>query len=213
VTVDAAVAIRVTDPAEQELAMNAVEENPNRRPRAGKNARKVRLAGMGGLIAAGAVVGGILANSGGALAATSSSTTPTTTTPSSTAPSATTTQPTAPAAGASAPAQSSTPVRTDEKATTATITATLKTKALAAVPGGTVNRIETDAGDATYEAHMTKSDGTLVTVKFDTNLNVTAVESGMGQGDPAGGGPAGGSGAGAPGTGAPGSAATSNATA
>jgi hypothetical protein len=73
-----------------------------------------------------------------------------------------------------------------------------------------VYRIETDAGDATYEAHMTKADGTLVTVKFDTNLNVTGVESGMGQGDPAGGGPAGGGG---PGAGAPGAAAPSNATA
>ncbi|MDQ1496215.1 MAG: hypothetical protein QOG69_2698 [Actinomycetota bacterium] len=184
--------------------MNAVEETPNR-PRAGKNARKVRLAGMGGLIAAGAVVGGILANSGGALAATSSSTTPSSGTSTTTAPSTTTTQP---AAGTSA--QSSTPVRTDEKATTDTIAATVKTKALAAVPGGTVYRIETDAGDATYEAHMTKADGTLVTVKFDTNLNVTGVESGMGQGDPAGGGPAGGGG---PAAGAPGAPAPSNATA
>jgi hypothetical protein len=55
---------------------------------------------------------------------------------------------------------------------------------LKAVPGGTVYRVETDAGDATYEAHMTKSDGTEVTVKFDKNLAVTGVESGMGKGDP-----------------------------
>jgi hypothetical protein len=189
--------------------MNEVEETPNRR-RAGKNTRKARLAGMGGLIAAGAVVGGILANSGGAMAASSSSGTS-----SSTAPSATTTQPNAPAAGTSAPAQSSTPVRTDEKATTDTIAATLKAKALAAVPGGTVYRVETDSGDATYEAHMTKADGTPVTVKFDATLNVTGVESGMGQGDPAGGGPAGGglAGGGPAGAGAPGAAAPSNATA
>jgi hypothetical protein len=59
------------------------------------------------------------------------------------------------------------------------------------VPGGTVYRIETDAGDATYEAHMTKADGTEVTVKFDKNLAVTKVEAGMGAGDPA---PAGGQG-------------------
>jgi hypothetical protein len=32
---------------------------------------------------------------------------------------------------------------------------------------------------------MTKSDGTEVTVKFDQNLKVTKVESGMGSGDPA----------------------------
>jgi hypothetical protein len=36
-----------------------------------------------------------------------------------------------------------------------------------AVPGGTVYRVETDSGDGTYEAHMSKADGTLVTVKFD----------------------------------------------
>jgi uncharacterized membrane protein YkoI len=53
--------------------------------------------------------------------------------------------------------------------------------ALKAVPGGTVNRVETDSGDAVYEAHMTKADGTLVTVKMDKNFNVTAVEDGMGK--------------------------------
>jgi hypothetical protein len=31
---------------------------------------------------------------------------------------------------------------------------------------------------------MKKADGTLVTVKFDKNLAVTKVESGMGAGDP-----------------------------
>jgi hypothetical protein len=31
---------------------------------------------------------------------------------------------------------------------------------------------------------MTKAGGSLVTVKFDTNLKVTKVESGMGAGDP-----------------------------
>jgi uncharacterized membrane protein YkoI len=76
-------------------------------------------------------------------------------------------------------------VRTDEKAVTAAQAATLKAAALKAVPGGTVYRIETDAGDGVYEAHMTKADGTEVTVKFDKNLAVTKVESGMGTGDPA----------------------------
>lgn len=64
-------------------------------------------------------------------------------------------------------------------------TATLRAAALKAVPGGSVYRVETDAGDGTYEAHMTKADGSLVTVKFDGNLKVTKVESGMGTGDPA----------------------------
>jgi len=57
----------------------------------------------------------------------------------------------------------------------------LKAAALEAVPGETVDRIETDSGDATYEVHMTKSDGSLVTVKVDKSLSETSVESGMGK--------------------------------
>ncbi len=53
-----------------------------------------------------------------------------------------------------------------------------KAAALIAVPGGTVDRVETDAEGAVYEAHMTKSDGTRVTVKFDSNFKVTATEAG-----------------------------------
>src|SRR5690349_24787755 len=51
--------------------------------------------------------------------------------------------------------------------------------ALAAVPGGTIQRVETDAEGSPYEAHMTKSDGTEVTVKVDTNFSATSVDSGM----------------------------------
>jgi hypothetical protein len=73
------------------------------------------------------------------------------------------------------------PVRADEKSVSAALAAKLKAAALKAVPGGTVYRVETDSGDATYEAHMTKSDGTDVTVKFDKNDNVSGVEAGMGR--------------------------------
>jgi hypothetical protein len=58
----------------------------------------------------------------------------------------------------------------------------VKTAALAAVPGGTIQRVETDAEGAVYEAHMLKSDGTPVTVKFDANYSVTAQETGFGGG-------------------------------
>ena len=51
--------------------------------------------------------------------------------------------------------------------------------ALAAVPGATVDRVENDAEGATYEAHMTKADGSHVTVKFDASFNVTSIEDGM----------------------------------
>jgi hypothetical protein len=54
----------------------------------------------------------------------------------------------------------------------------VKAAALAAVPGGTVQRVETDAEGAVYEAHMSKSDGTQVTVKFDSNFKVTGTETG-----------------------------------
>jgi hypothetical protein len=125
------------------------------------------------LIGAGAIVGGI-----GAATLTASAATP-----SSYSSSASSTA----AAQQAAPGndRSSTPVRTDEKSVSAADAATLKAAALKAVPGGSVYRIETDAGDGTYEAHMTKADGTPVTVKFDKNLAVTKVEDGMGTGDPA----------------------------
>jgi hypothetical protein len=38
--------------------------------------------------------------------------------------------------------------------------------------------VETDADGATYEAHLTKPDGTRATVELDQNFQVTGVESG-----------------------------------
>ena len=57
-----------------------------------------------------------------------------------------------------------------------------KAAALAAVPGATVIRVETDSGGAQYEAHLTKADGSEVTVKLDSSFTVTATESGFGSG-------------------------------
>ncbi|MFZ4518306.1 MAG: hypothetical protein ACOYOP_07950 [Microthrixaceae bacterium] len=51
--------------------------------------------------------------------------------------------------------------------------------AQAAVPGGTVKRVENDAEGATYEAHVETSDGALKTVKLDASFKVTSVEDGM----------------------------------
>jgi hypothetical protein len=130
-----------------------------------------------GLAAAGAVAGGVLATTLTASAADSSN------------------NGTAPRPGYGI-AQGSTPdgrgcprggprpMRPDEKQLTGSDAAKAKAAALEAVPGGTVIRVETDAGDAKYEAHMTKADGTMVTVKMDKDFNVTAVEDGMGKGDP-----------------------------
>jgi hypothetical protein len=44
--------------------------------------------------------------------------------------------------------------------------------------------IGTDAGDAAYEAHMTKADGSRVTLKFDKSLAIIKVATNIGQGDP-----------------------------
>lgn len=50
--------------------------------------------------------------------------------------------------------------------------------AKAAVPDGTVDRVETDAEGAAYEAHVTKADGSEVTVKLDASFAVTSIEDG-----------------------------------
>ena len=61
---------------------------------------------------------------------------------------------------------------------------TLTAAAKAAQPGATIIRVETDSGGAAYEAHMTKADGSEVTIKFDKNLKVTATQDGFGAGGP-----------------------------
>lgn len=126
----------------------------------------VKLALIGGGVAAGAITATAL----GANAATVGSGTTAASTRST---STSTSQP--------ANDHGSRPVRGDEKSLDSATAAKLKAAALKAVPGGTVYRVEKDSGDATYEAHMTKSDGTEVTAKFDKNLAVTGVESGMGK--------------------------------
>jgi hypothetical protein len=68
--------------------------------------------------------------------------------------------------------------RSDETLLTGDALAKVTAVAQAKVPGGTVVRVETDAdGNATYEAHMTKSDGTAVTVYVDGNFNYVSTET------------------------------------
>jgi hypothetical protein len=130
-----------------------------------------------GLAAASAVAGGVLASTLTASAA-DTSTPP--------APSYSNAVPPGAPGGPGGPGfgHGAAPVRPDETQLTGSDAAKAKAAALKAVPGGTIYRVETDAGDAAYEAHMTKADGTLVTVKLDKEFAVTAVEDGMGQGDP-----------------------------
>ena len=130
-----------------------------------------------GLAAAGAVGGGVLVSTLTASAADSSTATPTY---GYAAPG----QPGPDGRHGGGPMGGPAPVRPDETELTGSDAAKAKAAALEAVPGGTVYRVETDAGDAAYEAHMTKKNGTPVTVKMDKNFTVIAVEDGMGQGDP-----------------------------
>jgi hypothetical protein len=124
-------------------------------------------------MATGSVVVGLAAGSYGiAGAATGSSSssgsaaTGTTTTQSGTAPAA-------PSSGQPWGGQ-----RSDETLLTGDALAKVKAIALDKVSGGTIVRVETDAdGHAAYEAHMTKSDGTPLTVYVDKDFNFVSVET------------------------------------
>jgi len=79
------------------------------------------------------------------------------------------------------------PQRSDETLLTGDTAAKVQAAAVAREPGATVSRVETDAdGNAAYEVHMIKSDGTLVTVYVDKQFNVVGVQTGMPGGPRAG---------------------------
>jgi|SRR5215468_5777431 len=71
------------------------------------------------------------------------------------------------------------PQRPDETLLTGDTAAKVREAALAKVSGGTIDRVETDAdGHAAYEAHMTRSDGSRVTVYVNKAFEVVGVQSG-----------------------------------
>jgi hypothetical protein len=131
-------------------------------------------------VAAAAITGALLGTTGVAMAQTSSSSS---TTDSTTA---------APAA----PVDRSQAVHPGETLLTGDTATQVTAAAQKAVPDGTIDRVETDAEGSPYEAHITKSDGTHVTVKVGADFTVTTVETGPGPGGP--GGPHGAPPAGAP---------------
>ena len=68
--------------------------------------------------------------------------------------------------------------RSDETLLTGDTASRVEAAAKAKVPNGTIVRVETDAdGNAAYEAHMTKADGTPVTVYVNEQFEVVSVES------------------------------------
>ena len=139
----------------------------------GSRSRGRTAAMVGGGLAAGLLAGGVLMGALGASADTADST--------SGATSAT-------ADAAPAPRDESQPQRSDETLLTGDTADKVKAAALAKYPGATVLRIETDS-DGVYEAHLTKADGTRVTVEVDKSFTVTGDEA-QGPGGP--GGPRGG---------------------
>jgi uncharacterized membrane protein YkoI len=71
------------------------------------------------------------------------------------------------------------PQRADETLLTGDVEAQVRKAALAEVTGGTIERVETDAdGNAAYEAHMVKSDGSRVTVYVSKSFDVVSVSFG-----------------------------------
>ncbi len=63
---------------------------------------------------------------------------------------------------------------------TGTTAQKVRAAALKAVPGGTILRVETDAEGSPYEAHMRNADGDMVTVKVNSDFEVTEIEQGHG---------------------------------
>jgi len=71
------------------------------------------------------------------------------------------------------------PQRPDETLLTGDTAAKVRAAALAKVSGGTIERVETDAdGNAAYEAHMTRSDGSRVTVYVNKSFEVVGTQNG-----------------------------------
>jgi hypothetical protein len=86
--------------------------------------------------------------------------------------------------------------RSDETLLTGDAAAKVRQAALAKASGATIIRVETDAdGNAAYEAHIVKADGTPATVYVNKQFEVVSVQTGMPGPGPARGNSSGSSGA------------------
>jgi uncharacterized membrane protein YkoI len=126
----------------------------------------------------GAIAGGAMLGAAGIASAATGSSTTAASTASSTASAAT-------AAAATNPNPATVTHGPGETLLTGTSASKAKAAALAAVPGATIVRVETDSGGAAYEAHMEKADGSFVTVKLDSSFKVIATQDGFGAGSAA----------------------------
>lgn len=73
-------------------------------------------------------------------------------------------------------------VKDGESLVTGDALQTLTDAALAKYPGATIIRVEKDSDGATYEVHLKKADGGVVTVEFDANFAVTGTHNGFANG-------------------------------
>ncbi len=129
------------------------------------------------LVIGGAAAAGILLGAAGiAGAATTSATS-----------SATATTPPAATADGTRPDPASMPNGPGETVLTGTEADQVTAAAKAAIPDGTIIRVETDSsGEATYEAHVKKADGTTATLLFDSSFTLLKTEDGFGGPGPGG---------------------------
>jgi len=145
-----------------------------------RNPKRLRKVMVSSALLAGVTLGG----AGVASAATGSSTT---TAPSSSSTAGTSGAPPTGTPPAGAPDPATMTHGPNETLLTGTDLSQATAAAEAAEPGATVIRAETDSsGDAKYEVHMKKTDGTYVTVELDSTFKVTSTATGFGRG-PAGG--------------------------
>ena len=73
------------------------------------------------------------------------------------------------------------PQRSDETPLTGETAERVRAAALAEVEGATIERVETDGdGNAAYEAHLVKADGTRITVYVNREFEVVGSEEGRG---------------------------------
>src|SRR4051794_18687825 len=127
--------------------------------------RTARWAGAAGLLAAGAITGGILAETLSANAATTS--TPSSSNSSTSSSSTTTEQP-----RATYPAHGTAEHQALEKPVTGSGASQAQAAAVEAVGSGTAGDVTTDVSGNGYEVTVTKSDGSTVEVHLDSSFNL-----------------------------------------
>lgn len=125
-----------------------------------------RMAGVGALLAGGALAGAVFVGVTTAASAQTDNPAP----PSSSAT----------PDGGSGTRDESTSQRSDETLLTGTDAEKVTAAALATYPGATIQRVETDS-DGVFEAHLTTADGKRVTVEMGADFAVTGEESGGGR--------------------------------